>query len=87
MCPKAFAGLQLEEKENGMKEKQCISKELEQEVRSAVSGASSEDRVLGSFHGGSAWDSHPSLYSPTSWLADTSSLTLAVQQITSVSTV
>lgn len=68
-----------------MKEKQCISKELEQEVRSAVSRESSEDRALGSFHGGSVWDNHQSLYSSTSWLADTSSLTLPVQQITSVS--
>lgn len=50
-------------------------------------GESCENGALGSFHGSSGWDNHPSLYSSTSWLADASSLILPVQQITSVSTV
>lgn len=70
-----------------MKEKQCIYKEFEEEVRNAMFGESCENGALGSFHGGSGWDNHPSLYSSTSWLADASSLILPVQQITSVSTV
>lgn len=70
-----------------MNQKQCIYRELKEEVRNAVSGESCEDWALGSPHGGSRW--YPtrydlSLYSSASWLADTSSLTL---QITSVSTV
>lgn len=72
---------------NCVEAKQCIYRELEEEVRNAVFGESCEDEALGSFCGGSGWDNHPSLYSSTSWLADTSSLTLPVQQITSVSTV
>lgn len=70
--------------EIAMKQKQCICKELKEEVRSAVFGESCENGAAGSPHNGSRWDNHPSLYSSASWLADTSSLTL---QITSVSTI
>lgn len=70
-----------------MKKKRCIYKELEEEVRDAVFGESCEAGALGSFRGGSGWDNHLSWYSSASRLADTSSLTLSVQQIALVSTV
>lgn len=61
-----------------MKPKQCICKELKEEVMDAVFGESCENGAIGSPHSGSRWDNHPSLYSSASWLT---------LQITSLSTI